>query len=194
MGRGENKRGVTLVELIVVISVMAILSALIVPQFSGSYQGAMLGAAGREIAAVAALARSQAITTGRPHRIAFEPESGRYRLEAPDPQGDRGGEFAPTRGVPGSLGEIDGRIRIEIRARNAHRQAPRSDETTRGDETPRSDETMRSRTDAVLFRPDGTAEGRDIVLRDADGFALLIEIQPVTARVRIAALGREVAP
>jgi len=180
--RGENECGVTLIELIIVISVMAILSTLIVPQFTGSYRGALLGAAGREITAVAGLARSQAITTGRPHRVAFEPETGRYRLEAPDPQGDRGGEFAPTRGVPGSLGEIDKRIRLEIRARDADRGAPQSAPAAR------------SRVDAVLFRPDGTAEGRDIVLRDEDGFALLIEVQPVTARVRITSLGREGPP
>jgi hypothetical protein len=43
----------------------------------------------------------------------------------------------------------------------------------------------------ILFNPDGTADAREIRLRDRDGFRLGLRINPVTARIHIVELPRE---
>ena len=46
----------------------------------------------------------------------------------------------------------------------------------------------------ISFYPDGTADAGDILLRDREGFRLLLQINPVTARVHVVEMEREGLP
>ncbi len=176
-------RGFSLLELMVVLSLLAILSAMIVPQFASGYQDAILRAAGREVLSVMNLAYSEAVSLHRPHRLRFDVSEGRYWLEARregDPEG-----FAPARGVPGSSGRLDRRISIFLKRPSEPDPLEARDITA---------QEPSGSGDAVLFRPDGTAEAREILLRDRDGFGLSLGIDPVTARVRLRDLEKEPLP
>ena len=43
----------------------------------------------------------------------------------------------------------------------------------------------------VAFYPDGTADAAAFLLRDRDGFRLLLQINPITARVHVVEMERE---
>jgi hypothetical protein len=45
--------------------------------------------------------------------------------------------------------------------------------------------------DSVAFNPDGTADSREIVLRDRTGFRLGLRVNPTTARVEILEMERQ---
>jgi Tfp pilus assembly protein FimT len=153
-----------LLELMIVIAVVGILSALIVPQFTGTMEDTRLVAAGRELASVMSLAYSQAITLHRPCRLRIDREKRSYWLEAPSES--RGMGFEPVDDVPGSSGAIDRKLSVLVRAPGGPAEGRESAET-------------------LTFRPDGTADPREVILRDRDGFGLSIEVNPVTSRVRI---------
>ena len=44
---------------------------------------------------------------------------------------------------------------------------------------------------AISFYSDGTADDREVVLRDQEGFGLALQINPITARVKIVELPRK---
>ncbi|MFQ5655107.1 MAG: Tfp pilus assembly protein FimT/FimU [Planctomycetota bacterium] len=183
---GSRKGGYSLMELMVVIVLVSILTAVIVPQFAGTYQDALLRATGRELMSVMGLAYSQAVTLHTPHRLAVDPGARRYWLEALEGEGSAR-RFGPVLGVPASEGRLDERISVEIRpisgamAREggALSAAPQRRSARGG-----------AGQEVISFRPDGTADAREIELRDREGYGLLLRVHPTTARVDVTELER----
>jgi len=185
-----GRRGFSLIELIVVLVIMAILGSTIVPQFAGTQEDVILRASGREIVAALTLSYSLAVSRQTPCRLLLDAARGRWRIEAPAaaPAGDgsdtwpaRGGsgEFALVRDVPETEGTIDHRIAVQVRERREE-DRPRRD-AGRSDASP----------EGILFRPDGTAEPKEVVLRDRAGFGIAVRVNPATSRVRAMAIERE---
>lgn len=168
-------RGVTLLELIVVLIVLTLLAAAIVPQFSGSYHDALLRATGRRLLDVIQLAHSQSISTGQAVRLQIDGEAHSYQLETRDALGSQH-RFVPLEGVTGSAGTIDARIRVELRA-----------EDDAGDTPVRATRDA----DCIAFHPDGTADASVLEMRDPEGFGLALRIHPSTSRVALRELERE---
>ena len=195
MQRGveEKRRGYSLIELMVVILLLGIMTAVILPEMGGSHQEALLRSSGRELVSVLRLAYSQAITVNRPHHFCIDPREGRYWLETMAPDGEDGETRVPVRKIPGCAGQLDSRISIQIRRpgrdpRGESRGSPGAD--SRRADSGRADARGTPDT-TIAFHTDGTAEAREILLRDEDGFALALRINPATARVRLHTLGRE---
>ena len=67
--RQTRAEGFTLVELMVVIVIIGIMSAMIIPEMTGSYQDALLRATSRRLIDVCGLASSRAITLHQPQRV-----------------------------------------------------------------------------------------------------------------------------
>ncbi len=159
----------TLIELMVVLIIIAVMSAMIVGEMSGNFQDALLRSSSRQLISVFNLASSRAISVNRLCRVRFDRVTGHYVIE----KHDRGDIFVPTRDVAGSEGALD--TRISIRIQDAGEV-----------ETPE-----RAPDNAVNFYPDGTADGREIDLRDRQGFGLALRLSPITARVEIIELARQ---
>jgi general secretion pathway protein H len=79
--RRTRSRGVTLLELLIVLSIMAVLAALVVPRFTGGVSGSELKGATREIAAGLRLARSEALATRKETRLLIDLEQRAFRVE-----------------------------------------------------------------------------------------------------------------
>lgn len=168
----------TLIELMVVLIVIAIMSAVIVGEMSGSFQDALLRSSSRQLISVFNLASSRAISVNRLYRVRFDRVTGRYFVE----KHARGDIFVPTRDVPGSEGALDSRISIRVQE-SGEIETPSPDMET--------DRPERASDNAVNFYPDGTTDGREIELRDRDGFGLALRVSPITARVEIIELERQ---
>jgi general secretion pathway protein H len=74
-------RGVTLLELLIVLSIMAIVAAMVVPMFGGGVSTGELKGAARQVAAGLRLARSEALATRRETRVVLDLERRTFRLE-----------------------------------------------------------------------------------------------------------------
>jgi len=176
---GKNRRAAfTLIELMVVLIIIAVMSGMIIAEMSGNFQDALLRSSSRQLISVFSLASSRAISVNRLFRVRFDRASGHYMVE----KHARGDSFDPTGDVAGSEGVLDPRISIRI-------QDPDNTETPEADtEAARLEHTA---DNAVSFYPDGTTDGREVELRDRQGFGLALRVSPITARVQVVELARQ---
>ena len=182
---GKKSGAFTLVELMVVVVLIAVVSAIIIPEMKGTYGDALLRSTTRELANAFDIASSRAVSLNQVHRVRLEPETGRYLIEKRVRETDAGDEFAPLKDVPEAEGRLDSRISIQVRT---------ADDTLTTDATettPGGKSDLRQPMDAISFYSDGTADPAEVVLRDKDGFRLALRINPITARVRVVELERE---
>ena len=92
--------------------------------------------------------------------------------------------------VSGLEGELDKRITIQIREPGEEPSPSQSPDGSAPLPAEPGPQLLDSNA-GILFNPDGTADAREIRLRDRDGFRLGLRINPVTARIHIVELPRE---
>jgi hypothetical protein len=147
----------------------------------GAFADALLRSTSRELIGAFNVASSRAVSVNRPHRVRLDQIAHRFFLE----RGSRGGlDFLPVRDLPGSEGPLDPRISIllrqpEMEAAEEAEQEPVEDSAEDAPPAPSRGE------EAVSFYADGTADAREIVLTDSDGFRLALRVNPINARVEI---------
>lgn len=180
----RDKAGFTLLELMVVITLMGILSAMIIPEMRGTFEHALLRSSARQFASVIELASSRAITLNRMHRVRFDHATGHFRVERPGKTQD--GDLRPIKDIPGGEGEIDTRIRVDI-----HKKGTEEPEENGGEPVSTSEELERNEREALEFYSDGTASAAEVRLHDRQGFSLVLRINPITSRVKISEAERE---
>ena len=73
--------GVTLLELLIVLSIMAIVATLVLPLFGGGVSTAELKGAARQVAAGLRLARSEALATRQETRVTLDLEHRTFQIE-----------------------------------------------------------------------------------------------------------------
>jgi len=180
-------RGFSLVELTVVMVLLAIMTALIVPEMRGTLEGERLRGASRQLMDALRLAYSQAVTAHVPHRLRWDAGSGRYQVERRGGENDPGQAYIPLDGFPACAGTIDSRVQInilpttQVAAFDLDQNAPVVWPDNASDE---------ASPDVIVFHPDGTADAREIVLRDGDGFGRALRIHPITAQIQLVKLDR----
>ena len=184
----ERRNAFTLIELMLVCLLVAIMSAMIIPAMHGSYQDALLRAASRKLVDAFGLACSQAVSHNQTDRVRLDLNGGRYVVEKRVEQ-DGAETFVPLEKVPGGQGKLDSRIAIKIQ--NPGAAASEGSDQAVPAETVTRDQQGSKPEDAISFYPDGTADGREVILRDRDGFGLALRINPITARVNIVELPRQ---
>ncbi len=184
--------GFTLIELMVVITIIGIMTAMMIPEMKGSFQDALLRSNSRELINVFDLAYSRAVSLNQKRLVLLDETTGRYQVEK---QVIENGQenFVPADDVPGDKGQLDPRITVKF-----HQPETSSDDSTPATPAkapaPASESGKASDDVTIAFYPDGTADAGEIMLRDRDGFRLLLQINPVTARVHVVEMEREGTP
>jgi type II secretion system protein H len=181
------KRAFTLLELMVVVALIGIVTALILPDMKGTFEDMLLRSTARDLVSACGLASSQAITLHQPHRVRLDFTSGQYLIEKAAHQANYAGGFRPIEDVPGARGDLDERIKVEV-----HRID--DDETAGPVQRPAAQTDLQwrpSQADVLTFYPDGTAESGEVVLHDRQGFGLVLQINRSTGRVRVKELPRQ---
>jgi prepilin-type N-terminal cleavage/methylation domain-containing protein len=179
----------TLIEIMVVIAIIAISAAMLLPEMRGTFQDALLRSTSRKLISVFDVASSHAIAVNQAHRVHFDRKEGRYFIEKVTRGHGAEKEFAPVRDVPGGQGQWDTRIQVQLQpvtpqpAEGAEVQAPAFHQTPPAEGAP-GDE-------GITFYPDGTADSGEVLLRDQDGFSMVLRINPITSRVRVIELARK---
>ena len=177
--RAGLDRGFTLIELMVVLVLLAILAAVIIPEMRGTYGHERLRSTGRDLLLGLNLAYSQAVTVQLPHRFLINGRENSYRVERPVLEEDGGLTFEPLAELTGASGRLAQGIEAEVHELEQEREPL---------EEIRVRPALRN---GVEFFPDGTAEAKEIRVRDQDGYGLVLRINPVTGRVALEEMGRK---
>lgn len=190
-GHGSGKEvcesGFTLIELMVVILLIAILSAMILPEMKGTFGDALLRSSGRDLVNVFSLAYSRAVSLNQVHVVRFDPAQRKYSLERRARGRGPSAEFAPLKDVTGSSGHWDQRILIELvkpGEGSSDQPPPESPPVPEAQSAPPQPE-------AITFYPDGTADATEVLLRDQAGYGLRLHVNPITSRVEVLELPRK---
>src|ERR1043166_5201960 len=113
MLRTSKTSGFTLAELMVVVVLIGIVTALILPEMRGSYEDALLRGTARKLVDACNLAYSRSVTANRDHRLRLDLSRGKYFIEEKSAEGPQA--FVPLQHDAGGEGTIDSRISIQIR-------------------------------------------------------------------------------
>jgi prepilin-type N-terminal cleavage/methylation domain-containing protein len=179
----------TLVEMMVVVVLIGILTAMIIPEMKGTYEDALLRSTSRELLNAFSLASSRAVSLNQTHRVRLDRRAGYYYVEKRVRKSARQPEFIPIVDVAGAQGDLDSRIVIQMRQGEGSSEALAAG----ADVSPPNDESTVSNDatgETVGFYGDGTADPAEFLLRDRAGFRLVLRINPITSRVRVVELAR----
>ena len=183
---GAKQTGFTLLELMVVIALIGIMTAMVIPEMKGTFEEALLRSTARELVNAFNLGYSQAVTLNQIHRVRLDRKNGRYFVEKKAEE--KGSGFIPVGDLPGGEGKLDTRISIEIRRAG---ETPAAAPEPEAPLVSQDDSRIRNGDEPIVFYPDGTADSGEVRLRDREGFRLALRINPITARVDIVELERE---
>ena len=175
----RRRRGFTLIEVMVVLVLVAVLSGVMIAEMAGTFEDALLRSTGREVISICALASSRSITLLQPHTVVIDPRENRYAIERPQLEKENRAGSRTLRDTHGGEGQFDPRIQIDIR--NPRRAGTEEENASRGQSPP----SPEAQPGAITFYPDGTADAREILLRDRTGVELTLRVNPVTSRVRV---------
>jgi prepilin-type N-terminal cleavage/methylation domain-containing protein len=153
--------GYSLLELVLVLAVMLIVTALALPSLKGMYGSYKLNGAVDSVRAAWAQARARAIAENRPYRFGVIPETGQYRV-APDLPDYWTGSGRPSSDLTNGEGAVlEESLPPGVRFSMSGGGAPSADvgdssldPAGRGSKSSASADAY---TSAAVFRPDGTA-------------------------------------
>src|SRR6185369_15427987 len=112
--RTDQRSGFTLLELVVVLAIIGVLTAMIIPEMRGSYEDAVLRSTARKLISTFDLAYSRSVSLNQLHRVHLDRMSGRYVIEQRSRSVEAFNGFVPVRDVPGAEGTLDSRVSIQL--------------------------------------------------------------------------------
>lgn len=189
-------KGLTLIELVVVMTILVLLAFIAAPSFVTVTKNAQVRTAAKQVVAILRYARAKALSLGRPALVAFDREKGTVGVLLPS-------EIVEQRlSLPSSATSRESQIELSEedwlklsgeRLETLDPQGFEFDPSPMGRERnlPEGVEIVSLRDlntgeelNLVAFYPDGTASGAEIVLAN-DKLAVVLEISPLTGSIQL---------
>lgn len=89
----SKRLGFTLLELMIVVSLLAVLTAMVTPVFSGTFRGIEAENEARNLVSFMEYAQNRAVTDAKEYRVFLVPEAGLYWMEKAEGRGGAAVEF-----------------------------------------------------------------------------------------------------
>jgi len=191
LSRGEARTAFTLIELMVVVVLIGVLSAVIIPEMKGTFEDALLRSTSRELVNAFSLASSRAISLNQLHRVRLDPRTGRYVVEKRIHESPDGDEFEPVKDISGSEGDLDSRITIQIHRPGEAPPASGSENAPAPAAAAPDTAAAPVSVESISFYGDGTADPAELLLQDRQGFRVGLRVNRITSRVQILELERQ---
>ena len=175
---GHYRRGFTLLELLVVMAIIAVVTALVVPRVGNSLSNLELKASARSVAASLRYANTRAMTVKKPYLAVIDPAKNVLVVSPLGPQGnEEGDEEGPApeekpQSLRPRLYRLPDGVRFETREME-----------TQGVEEGRL---------VIYFWGNGTSSGGSFVLANKGGRRYLLTVDIVTSQVKIEAMADEI--
>ncbi len=165
----ENRRGLTFLEIMIVIVIIGIMAALMIPNFNGPRQSIALRSTTRQIAAQGALARQYAIAHNQEVDLLFNAEERWFRMVMPLPRDEDQFRRRLDEDEPNSEEELE---------RPLH-------ELVRFVELRRDNIELDDEEERLTFYPNGTCSGMTIHVANKRGDSMSVEFERATGQVSI---------
>lgn len=191
-----RSKGLTLIELVVVMTILVLLAFIATPSFIAVTKNAQVRTAAKQVVAILRYARSKAPSLGRPALVSFNRERRTVGVLLPSDVVERrltiGAQFAELNAQIELTDEDLLRLSGE-RLENLDPQQFEFDPSPMGRERtlPEGVEIVSVRDldsgeelNLVSFYPDGTSSGAEIVLAN-DKLAAVLEISPLTGSIQL---------
>ena len=156
--------GFTLVELVIVMTIIAIAAAVAAPSFAGFLRASRSRAALRQVISHAIYARTYAVSHAVLARLELDPEAGGFELTAEKDPLERPGQFTPVRQA--------GRLRVYLPQGVQVESVEVAGEPLRG-------------PGYIQFYPDGRTDGATISFRLEGGQRPELRVAANTGRVEL---------
>lgn len=150
-------RAFTLIELILVMSIIVLIAGMVAPSLNGFTAGRRVRYSATQLVSLANYARTQSISEARAYRLNFDLSAEKYWLTADDGTGT----FAA---LPGDLGE--------------QHTAPDGVKIT-------MDIAKQPDGQYIAFQPDGTVDPSHITLIDANGGSTIVACESATENYHV---------
>ncbi|MBW2272646.1 MAG: GspH/FimT family pseudopilin [Deltaproteobacteria bacterium] len=195
-----SRAGFTLIEIMAVVLIMSFLMAMVLPGLSVT-SGAIRRDEAQNLSARLQLARQRAVMTGKPHRVLIDVDRGAYHIEwfvsafdeAEDEETEpliddewvAPEEIPPSRQEFLSLKPPEEQERAYVPIPNQFGRDHWLHETLYFDGVETYEGWFDEGSVAVVFEGDGTTDPAQIVITDADGFGVTLDVLPLLESVRI---------
>jgi len=174
----------TLLELVLVIALLGILTALAYPSLDSMYGYYQLTAAADMVRAGWASARGRALDEGRPYRFAVVPNKGNFRVAPDSPDFWSGGDPPPP--PDGSRPPLILSDTLPKGIRFATPDAPAETDQSGDSSLPTDGVDSGSWSRPVVFLPDGTArDDAEIVFQARGARPILLKLRALTGAVTV---------
>lgn len=167
----RNTRGLTFLEIMIVVVIVGVLMALALPNMSGPRESMALRGASRDIAAGGKLARQIAITQGSQTMLVLRPEDKKWQIIFDINREDTKGKawaWRESRNISSDERERELPNRVEYAAFSA------------------LDEKLDARQEQrIYFYPNGSSSGLAIQLRNGRGHTAVVDFDMPTGQPRV---------
>lgn len=177
--------GFTLMELMVVIVIIGVVSAVILPEMTGTYNESKLRASARKIIQSMGLAQSRAVVVNHEHRLYVDNENHRFWIARRSMDTGLNATFLKVDEVSGAEGVWHEQIDVTFRDPVIVEDDEENEMERRGPRDGRDNPGVDGPHPYLTFYPNGTVSRGEWVLRHADGTGLVLKVLPTTGRTRI---------
>jgi len=183
------RRGFTLIELMVVLTILVLLAGLVAPSFTRQYHEAKLRSTVRDLVALMQYARSQAVVEGTTYRLNIDRDGGRvwvtyYETESEDTSRETEPQFVEDETILGASRTLPDGVTIREVQLGDEALAQLSDEALEQINA-LSNRLNEEGTPFIAFAPSGTTDGARILLENEYEDRLAVTLDAITGRPEV---------